>query len=230
MSRRPEVSFLRKVLSIVWKDVLAEWRTREMFGAMSVFALLVILIFNFAFELRADSAQQVAPGVLWVAVTFAGMLGLSRSFILEKDKGSLEGLLLAPVDRSAIYCGKMLSNVLFMLAVEVLILPIFTVLFNLSPGALPGLAGVMALGTVGFAGVGTLFSAMAIHTRAREIMLPLLLFPVFVPAMLAAVKATAGLLDGRPLAEFAHWLNLLVVFDVVLIAAAFMTFDYVLEE
>jgi heme exporter protein B len=217
-------------LSIVWKDVLAEWRTREMFGAMSVFALLVILIFNFAFELRADSAQQVAPGVLWVAVTFAGMLGLSRSFILEKDKGSLEGLLLAPVDRSAIYCGKMLSNVLFMLAVEVLILPIFTVLFNLSPGALPGLAGVMALGTVGFAGVGTLFSAMAIHTRAREIMLPLLLFPVFVPAMLAAVKATAGLLDGRPLAEFAHWLNLLVVFDVVLIAAAFMTFDYVLEE
>jgi heme exporter protein B len=230
MWQSPEVSFLRKVLSIIWKDVLIEWRSREMFSAMAVFALLVILIFNFAFELRVDNVQQVAPGVLWVAITFAGMLGLSRSFILEKDKGSLEGLLLVPVDRSAIYFGKMLSNLLFMLAVEAVILPIFTILFNLSPGALPGLAGVMVLGTIGFAGVGTLFSAMAIHTRAREVMLPILLLPVFVPAMLAAVRTTAGLLDGRPLAEFANWLNLLVVFDVVLIAAAFMTFDYVVEE
>jgi heme exporter protein B len=230
MSRRPEVSFIRKVLAIAWKDVLTEWRSREMFSAMAVFALLIVLIFNFAFELRVDSARQVAPGVLWVAITFAGMLGLSRSFILEKDKGSLEGLLLAPVDRSAIYFGKMLSNVLFMLAAEVVVLPVFAILFNLSPGTLPGLAGVMALGTIGFAGSGTLFSAMAVHTRAREIMLPVLLFPVFIPAMLAAVRSTAGLLDGRPLAEFAHWLNLLAVFDVVLIAVAFMTFDYVVEE
>jgi heme exporter protein B len=230
MSQRPEVSFIRKVLAIVWKDVLTEWRSREMFSAMAVFALLIVLIFNFAFELRVDSARQVAPGVLWVAITFAGMLGLSRSFILEKDKGSLEGLLLAPVDRSAIYFGKMLSNILFMLAAEVVVLPVFAIFFNLSPGTLPGLAGVMALGTIGFAGSGTLFSAMAVHTRAREIMLPVLLFPVFIPAMLAAVRSTAGLLDGRPLAEFAHWLNLLAVFDVVLIAVAFMTFDYVVEE
>lgn len=230
MPRRPEVNFLRKVLSIAWKDVLTEWRTREMFGAMLVFALIVVLIFNFAFDLRVDNARQMAPGVLWAAITFSGMLGLSRSFTLEKDKGSLEGLLLAPVDRSAIYFGKALSNALFMLAMEAVLLPVLTLFFNLPPGSLPGLAGVMALGTAGFAGVGTLFSAMSVHTRAREIMLPVLLLPVFVPALLAAVKATAGLLDGRPLAEFSYWLNLLVVFDVVLVAAAFMVFDYVMEE
>jgi heme exporter protein B len=222
--------FVRKVAAIVWKDILAELRTREIFSAMFVFALLIILIFNFAFELRVDNVLEVAPGVFWVAITFAGMLGLSRSFILEKDKGSLEGLLLTPVDRSAIYFGKMIGNALFMGAMEAVVLPLFTVFFNLSLDAWPGLVGVIFLGTVGFAGVGTLFSAMAVHTRAREVMLPILLLPVMAPAMLAAVKSTAGILDGRPLPEFGNWINLLIVFDVVLVAVATMTFDYAVEE
>jgi heme exporter protein B len=224
------VLYLRKVFAIVAKDVVAELRTREMFSSMFVFSLLVILIFNFTFDLRAENQRTLAPGVLWVAIAFAGMLGLSRSFIMEKDRGSMEGLLLTPVDRSAIFLGKMLGNVLFITAVEVIILPIFMVLFNLSAGDLPLVVGVVLLGTIGFAGVGTLFSAMAIHTRAREVLLPVLLFPVVIPVMLAAVKLTAAILDRLPLADVQNWLSLLVAFDLIFMALAFMLFDYVVEE
>ena len=220
---------LRKILTIVHKDIIAELRTKEMFSSMFVFALLVIVIFNFAFELRIANVKQVAPGVLWVAFTFAGMLGLNRSFILEKDKGCLEGLLLAPVDRSAIYFGKMLGNLIFMSVVEAIVLPIFWVLFN-PPLFSPALILIIVLGTLGFAGVGTLFSAIAVHTRAREVMLPILLFPIVVPLMIAAVKITGGLLDGQPLSEMRNWLNLLVGFDIIFLTVSYMTFDYVVEE
>ena len=222
--------YLRKIVAIVAKDIAAELRTREMISSMAVFSLLVILIFNFAFDLRADNQRTLAPGVLWVAIAFAGMLGLSRSFIMEKDRGSMEGLLLAPVDRSAIYLGKMLGNVLFITVVEVVILPIFIVLFNLSAEDLPLLAGVMLLGTVGFAGVGTLFSAMAIHTRAREVLLPILLFPVVIPVMLASVKLTAAILDRVAFDEVQNWFSLLVAFDVIFMALSVILFDFVVEE
>ena len=224
------MAYLRKVFAIVAKDVVAELRTREMLSSMFVFSLLVILIFNFAFDLRADNQRTLAPGVLWVAIAFAGMLGLSRSFIIEKDRGSMEGLLLAPVDRSAIFLGKMLGNVLFITVVELIILPIFMVLFNLSGQDLLPLIGVIILGTVGFAGVGTLFSAMAVHTRAREVLLPVLLFPVVIPVMLSAVKLTAGILDRLPFAEVRNWFSLLVAFDLIFMALAFMFFDYVMYE
>ncbi len=220
---------VHKIIAIVHKDIIAELRTKEMFSSMFVFALLVIVIFNFAFELRVANVKQVAPGMLWVTFTFAGMLGLNRSFILEKDRGCLEGLLLAPVDRSAIYFGKMLGNLIFMSVVEAIVLPIFWVLFN-PPLFSPALALVILLGTLGFAGVGTLFSAIAVHTRAREVMLPILLFPVVLPLMIAAVKLTGGLLDGQPLAEMHNWLNLLVGFDMVFLTVSYMTFDYVVEE
>ncbi len=222
--------YLRKVFAIVAKDVVAELRTREMLSSMFVFSLLVILIFNFAFDLRAENQKTLAPGVLWVAIAFAGMLGLSRSFIMEKDRGSIEGLLLTPVDRSAIYLGKMLGNVLFISVVEIVILPIFVVLFNLSARDLPLLVGVMILGTIGFAGVGTLFSAMVIHTRAREVLLPILLFPVVIPVMLSAVKLTAAILDRLPFADVQNWFSLLVAFDAIFMALSFILFDYVMEE
>jgi len=222
------MSYLRKVWAIVWKDLLAELRTREMIGSVLVFALLVLFIFNFAFELRVEQVKAVAPGVLWVTFTFAGTLGLNRAFVLEKDRGCLDGLLLSPVDRSALYFGKMLGNTLFMLVVEAVALPTFVVLFNLPfPPLLPV---VVFLGTVGFAAVGTLFSAMTVHTRAREVLLPVLLFPVVVPVIIAAVKLTAGLLDGLPLGGMAHWLQLLAAFDAIFLAVAYVTFDYVVEE
>ena len=223
------MGYLRQVAAIVWKDVVAELRTKDIFSAMFVFALLSVLIFQFAFDLRVENVKQVAPGVLWVSISFAGVLGLNRSFALEKDKGSMEGLLLAPVDRSAIYFGKMIGNVLFMLVMEALVIPIFIILFNL-PLYLPGVLLVVILGTLGFAGVGTLFSAMAVNTRAREVLLPILLFPILIPVLISAVKLTGGFLDNIPLSENINWLQLLVVFDVVFIALAFMTFDYVVEE
>ena len=224
------MNYLRKILAIVWKDIIAELRTKEMFSAMFVFAVLVIVIFNFAFELRGvDRVREAAPGILWVAFTFAGVLGLNRAFVLERDRGCLEGLLLAPVDHTAIYFGKMISTVLFMLVVEALILPVFTVFFGINLFDI-WLVIIVVLGTLGFAGVGTLLSAMTAQTRAREVLLPILLLPVAAPVLIFAVKATAGVLDGLPLSEIARWLQMLVAFDVIFPAVAFMTFDFVVKE
>ena len=220
--------FIHQVLTIVWKDVVAELRTKEMLSSMFVFALLVLFIFNFAFDLRVANVVALAPGVLWVTFAFAGMLGLNRSFILEKDQGCLDGLLLCPVDRSAIYFGKMLGNVLFMAVVEAIVVPVFVVLFNV-PFRWE-LVVVILLGDLGFAGVGTLFSAMAVNTRAREVMLPVLLFPIVVPAMIFAVKLTGAVLDGHSLLRMAGWLRWLVGFDIIFLVVSYMTFDYVVEE
>ena len=225
------MGYLNKVLTIVWKDIVAELRTKEMFSAMFVFAVLVIVVFNFAFDLRVsgERVREVAPGALWVAFSFAGVLGLNRAFVLERDRGCLEGLLLAPVDHSAIYFGKMISTLLFMLVVEALMLPVFTAFFgvNLFDWRL---ILIVVMGTVGFAGVGTILSAMTAQTRAREALLPILLLPVAAPVLIAAVKATAGILDGLEMGEIARWLQLLLAFDLIFPAAAFMTFDYVVKE
>mgnify|MGYP005836801113 CR=1 FL=1 len=220
---------LRQLGAILWKDISAELRTKEMFSSMFVFAFLAIVVFNFAFELRVDNVRQVAPGILWVAFSFAGVLGLNRSFILEKDRGCLEGLLLSPLDRSLVYFAKVLSNLLFMLVVEALALPIFTALFNL-PLLRLDLGVVILLGTMGFAGVGTLFSAMVVNTRAREVLLPVLLFPIATPVLIASVKLTGGLLDGLPLLAMGNWLRLVGAFDAIFLAVSYMTFDYVVEE
>lgn len=223
------MSYWKSVKAILRKDVLAEWRSREIFSSMFVFVMLVTLIFNFAFELRVEDVTKVVPGALWVAFAFAGVLGLNRSFILEKDKGCLEGLLLAPVDRSAIFLGKWLGNVAFMVFVELLTLPIFSALFNVNLFR-PTFFLILALGTIGFAGTGTLFAAIAINTRAREVMLPVLLFSISIPVMISAVKATGVILDNLPLSEASNWIRLLVVFDVLFVIISLLTFEYVLEE
>ncbi|NIV28611.1 MAG: cytochrome C biogenesis protein [Anaerolineae bacterium] len=225
------MSYLRKVLAIVWKDIVAELRTKEMFSAMFVFAVLVIVIFTFAFDLRVsgDRVRQVAPGALWVAFAFAGILGLNRAFVAEKDRGCLEGLLLAPVDHTAIYFGKMISTVLFMLVVEALMLPVFTAFFGVNLFDLR-LVLIIVLGTVGFASVGTILSAMTAQTRAREVLLPILLLPVAAPVLIAAVKATAGILDGLTMADVSLWWQLLLAFAFLYPAIAFMTFDFIVKE
>jgi heme exporter protein B len=220
---------LQAVWAIVKKDVVSELRSKETLSTMLIFVLLALFVFNFAFDLRIDNVRQVAPGVLWVAFVFAGVLGLNRSFVLETDRGCLEGLLMTPVDPTVIYFGKMIGNVIFMLVVEVITLPIFSVLFNLTLLRLD-VALIVLLGTIGFSGVGTLFSAMTANTRAREVLLPILLFPVALPAIIAAVKATAGVLDGLPLAGVGNWIQLLVGFDIIFIAVAYMTFEYVVES
>lgn len=225
------MGYLRKILAIVWKDIVAELRTKEMFSAMFVFSIIVIVVFNFAFDLRVsgERVRQVAPGALWVAFAFSGVLGLNRAFVTERDRGCLEGLLLSPVDHTVIYFGKMISTVLFMLVVEAFILPVFTAFFGVNLFDLR-LILVILLGTIGFAGVGTILSAMTAQTRAREVLLPILLLPVAAPVLIAAVKATAGVLDGLATGEIVRWLQLLLAFDIIYPAAAFMTFDYVVKE
>ncbi len=224
------MSYLRKILAIVGKDIVAELRTKEMFSAMFVLAVLVIVISYFAFEPRGvDRVREATPGILWVAFTFAGVLGLNRAFVLEKDRGCLEGLLLAPVDHTAVYFGKMISTLLFMLLVEVVILPMFTIFYGINLLNLR-LVLIVVLGTLGFAGVGTLLSAMTAQTRAREVLLPILLLPVAAPVLVAAVKATAGILDGMTMADISRWWQLLIALDLIFPAVAFMSFDYVVKE
>jgi heme exporter protein B len=196
---------------------------------MLVFSLLVILIFNFALELDIRTRQSVTSGVLWVTFAFAGTLGLNRSMAVEKDRGCLDGLLLAPVDRTAIYFGKVVSNLAFMLIVEAIVLPVYSFLYNINLFN-PGLLSVILLGSIGYTAVGTLLASMAIQTRTRDVLLPILLFPVAIPVLIAAVKASGGFLTGDDFANILPWMNLLVVYDVIFIAVAFMLFDYVVEE
>ena len=220
--------FLNKTLAIVWKDVIAELRTREMFSSMFVFALLLIVIFSFSFDLRVGNVAEVAPGVLWVTFAFAGTLQLNRSLAAEVEGARLDGLLLAPMERSTVYFGKMLGNLLFISATEAVMLPIFSAVFNLNL-IKPAFLLTIFLGTVGFAAVGTLLSAMAANTRAREVMLPVLLFPIIVPVVISAVKLTAGILDGLPWNSLGSWLRLLIGFDVIFLTLSYMTFDYVVQ-
>ena len=222
-------SLIRAISAVVWKDLQAELRSRELFSAMLVFSLLIILIFNFALELDIKTRQSVTAGVLWSTFVFAGTLGLNRSMAIEKDRGCLDGLLLAPVDRSAIYFGKVISNLAFMLIVEVIILPVYSMLYNINLFR-PGLLLVILLGSIGYAGVGTLLAAMSVQTRTRDILLPILLFPVIIPVLLAAVKASNGFLEGAEFSEILLPLNILIVYDIIFISLAFMFFENVVEE
>jgi len=221
--------YFRAVAAIVWKDLAAEFRSKEMLNAMVVFSLLVILIFNFALELDRGTRESVAAGLLWVTFIFAGTLGFNRSLAQEKDRGSLDGLLLAPMDRSALFFGKALGNLIFMTVVEAILLPVASVLFNL-PLLQPLLLLVVLLGTVGYAGVGTLLASIAVNTRGRDMMLPILLFPVALPLLMAAVRASGNILAANGWDTIAPWLNLLVGYDVIFIGIALMVFEYLVEE
>ncbi len=228
-----------KFLEIARKDLLAEFRTKQMLNSMIIFALLVIVIFSFAFgneatiyipNLKKKIIDILAPGMLWIAFTFAGMLGLSRSFAGEKEEGCLDGLKLCPVDRSEIYNGKVLSNAVLMFLMEIATLPIFIVLFSYEIKNLPGLIVVIILGTFGFIFVGTLLSALTVNTRTREILLPVILFPVLIPVILSAVTATATMLANGDIADISGELQILAVYDIIFFVVAQMVFEYTIED
>jgi len=227
---QPSPSFFKAMMAIARKDLAAEFRSRELLSAMLVFSMLVILIFNFALELDVKVRQSVTAGVLWTTFAFAGTLGLNRSMAVEKDRGCMDGLLLAPVDRSAIFFGKAISNLVFMIVVEAIVIPLYAMLYNETRIFQLEFLGVLLLGSIGYIAVGTLLSTMSVQTRTRDVLLPILLFPVAVPVLLASVKASGGIVAGLPFEEILAPLNLLIVYDVVFIAASFMIFDYVVEE
>lgn len=220
---------LFRVFAIFWKDILSGLRTKEVITSVLVFALLVLVIFNFALEPGAGTGASVAPGILWVALVFTGVLGLNRTFAAEKDNACLEGLMLCPVERHVIYWGKLASSFTFMLAVAAVITPVFLVLFNL-PLVLPRLALIIVLATLGFTSVGSLFSALATGTRSRDMMLPILFLPITVPVIIAAVEATAVVLQGGPWGDMSTWLQIMVAFDVIFLVVSTLVFEFVVEE
>lgn len=219
--------YLYTVMTILWKDVLLETRSKDIIVSVLVFALLVIVVFNFAITPTPQTVTLIAPGVLWIAFLFGGVLGLNRSFALEKDGGNIHGLMMAPVGRDVIFFGKMLGNFLFMMVVELLIFPVFAVMYNFSL-LMPGLIPIAVLTTLAVATVGTVFSAMAVNTRSREVMLPVLFFPVVVPAIVAAVEASASVIQGD--ASFTRWLPFLAVFDAIFLVVSPVLFQFVIEE
>lgn len=216
-------------LAVVWKDVVLETRTKDTVVSVLVFALLVIVVFNFALNPTPQSVGLVAPGILWVAFTFGGVLGLTRTFAVEKERGGMQGMLLTPVGRDEIYLGKVLSIFVLMIAVEVVTFPIFAVIYDL-PLLAPGFIPVAVLATVGIAAVGTLFSAMAVNTRAREVMLPLLFLPIAVPVVVAAVEASGPALAADPWGGALPWLPILAVYDAVFLVVCSIAFGYVVQD
>ena len=223
-------SFFKATYAIIRKDVALEYRTKEILNSMLVFALLVVVVFSFIFDPGQEEQRRVAAGVYWMALIFSGLLGLGKSMQHEVTGGNIEALILTPVSRNAILFGKVFSNFIFMLVMQLVMLPLFVVLYEVNLVSNLYMVVVIAGVTYGFVLLGTLFSLIAARSRAREIMLPLLLLPVLVPLVLAAIQTSSSVLAGEELIEYIRWVRLIVVFDIMFTAIATVVFDAVVEE
>jgi len=220
--------FWRKVGAVAAKDIRSELRAKEVLGTMAAFSVLAVIIFGIAFDL-APRLDLLVPGVVWSILLFAGVLGLHRSFGSEVDRGSMSALLLAPVDRSAIYFGKVIANLTFMLVSQALVLPIVLILFDVSLFQ-PWILTALLLGLIGYVSVGTLFAALTANVRARETMLPILLLPVMAPIFVAGVGLTGDVLAGDTFADIRNWLGMLAGYDLFFVTIAFMVFDMIWDD
>ncbi len=222
-------------LDLVWtiaaKDLRIECRSRQAFLTTLFFALLILIIFNFAFDPGNQAIKEAIPGILWVSLLFPGVIQLNRSFQSEREEGTLYGLILAPIDRGILFFGKFLANWLLLLLVDLMVLVAFFIFYNLPfSESILWLALLITLVSLVFSSVGTLFAAMVSGVRARDVLLPILLFPILIPVVIAAVNATRGLFNPAGAEYFVQWLKLLIVSDVIFIAGSFMVFDFVLED
>ncbi|MFQ5739451.1 MAG: heme exporter protein CcmB [Acidobacteriota bacterium] len=222
-------------LALMWyvahKDLKIEYRSRQAFLNTLFFAILILIIFNFAFDPGSQATREASPGILWVAFLFPGIIQLNRSFQSETEEGTLQAIILSPLDRGTLFLGKFLANWWFLLVIDLFILVAFVIFYNFSFSvALLWIVLLMILSTVGFTAVGTVFAAMLSSIRAREVMLPILLFPIAVPIILAAVNGTQEVLIWDELEFFFRWVQLLVVFDVIYLSVGFLVFDYVVGE
>ena len=225
------MSALGAVRHLLWKDLVLEWRGREILTAMVVFSMLVAVVFNFAFSPSPADAARLLPGMLWVTLAFASTLGLSRSLVLEQDHGAIEALRLFPFDPSLIYVGKLLANLLYLLVVEALVLPALAAIAGIPLlGSAVPLVLILVLGSIGLVAVGTIFSAMSVNTHIREVLLPVLMFPLATPVLISGVRAMLGVLAGESLSAVLPGLRILVVFDVVFLVVGYVIFEFVLEE
>jgi len=222
-------SFLSTVLTVLRKDLVAEFRSRELVSAMALFALLSVLVFSFALQLNRLTRLEAISGVLWVTVTYAVVLGFNRNSTVEREGGSFEAMLLAPVSRGAIYVGKMLGNFLFSTVIGLVLLPLMTILYNVSLVSW-GVVLVLVLGVFGIATVGTLLATMTVQTRTRETLLPIVMLPVALPVLLLTVSATNAILDGDPVADWMGAVQIIAIIDVLYFALCYLLFDYIIED
>jgi heme exporter protein B len=221
---------LGRARAVAWKDLTAERRVLANFVSLSVLAVVILMLFGFAFGPETEAVRTAAAAVLWLTVLLSGVLAFNRSYQLELESGAFDTLLLYPGSRVSIFVGKLLANLAFVLLVEAVMVPVAAVLYHLPVVTpLPGLFGVLLLGTVGFVTLGTFYAAMASRLRAREVLLPLLLFPMMVPLLVAAVGATSAILVGDPMGDARAWITLLVVFDIVVLVASLLVVEHVLE-
>jgi heme exporter protein B len=227
------MTHFRRYLKVVWeimrKDIQGEWRGRQGVPVMVVFSFLIVFLFNFALQLSPELQAGLTAGLLWVSLAFASTLGLNRSVSLERETGALDGLLLAPVDRSAVFFGKSLSNFLFTTLVALVLLPVFSLLYRQSLFH-PTLILAILLGVGAYTSLGTLLAALSIQARTRDILLPVLLFPLALPILIAAVEASRGVLSGQSMGELQSWFLLLLACNILFNAAGLMFFEAILEE
>ena len=217
------------IKTILWKDLLLELKSKDVIISIVSFALLALVIFNFAFGSSPQLASLIAPGAIWVSITFAGVIGLNRLFVIEHEQGSIIGLLLTPVSKDSIFFGKMLSMFVFLTISEIILLPIYAILFNTSITH-PIFLLIVVLGTIGFASLGTLFSAMAVNTRSREIMLPVMFLPIVMPILIGSVVASANILDGGGWSDSARGIHIIIVFDVLSLVVSPLLFEHIIQE
>jgi len=221
--------YLKTIWQIFKKDIQVEWRGRQGVPVMLVFALLIVFLFNFALQLSPDLQAELAAGLLWVALAFASTLGLNRSIASERENNALDGLLLAPVDRSAIFFGKSLSNFIFTLLVALILLPVFSVFYNQNMLNLR-LIFIILLGLGAYTSLGTLLAVLSIQTRARDVLLPVLLFPLALPILIAAVESSRLVLGSHPMSDYQSWLFLLIAGNILFIGVGLLFFETILEE
>lgn len=225
------MAFLNQTVWLLWKDLLLELRRRESLLAMFFFGALLLFIFHFALDVRPERAAEMAPGLLWLAVVFCGTLGLMQLFQPERENRCLEALLLAPLDHASLFLSKAVFNFILMALVEIVVFPLFWVLFSLTAWErLPFIFLYGLLGTVGFSLLGTLFSALTLGARGREILLPLLLLPLMIPVVLATIRGMETILSASDFSESLPWLHLLIGFDVIFCTAGILVFDWVVES
>lgn len=224
---------MKKMLGSLWalikKDLIQEWRSKDLISAMLAFAILSLFIFNYALGLAPQAQASLATGIVWVLLVFAGTLGVNRSFAIEQDQGCFDALLLGAPDLGLVYLAKMLSNWLIMALLTILLLPIYSVLYNFSLFNLRFI-GLLLLGAWAYSAMATLLAGLSVQTRMRELLLPILLFPLLMPVNMAVVKAGAGILEGLPWSDFSIWFTLLAAYAVIITTISTMVFEYVIKE
>ena len=221
---------MKPLAAIIFKDIVIEMRSKESISSMLMFGILVLVIFIFAFESRGIDKTMVGPGELWVAFSFAAILGLNRSLAMEIDNDCLQGLLLAPLGRGELYLGKVASNFIFMMIAELVVLPVFFILNNLNfDQRFLGIVGISIVGTLGIAAVGTILSTISANTRMKEVMLPILQIPLTVPVVIASVEATSQVLNNEK-PEISAWLSILAGFSIVYLTVSYLVFEFAVEE